>query len=76
MQSTQERILIVCGCFLAAFCGSQLSSHIGFHDLGSWVLPGFALGIVLVAIAPTNGLKRRIRQLEDRIGITPEKEVR
>jgi hypothetical protein len=52
---------------LAAFCGAILSNHLGAGISNSAVVPGFAVGLILITQSYVLPLKSRISQLERRL---------
>jgi hypothetical protein len=62
MQSTLSMAGVVIGPILMAWCGSLIAHHIGVEQ---WQMAGFAIGVLLCAIAPTWELRSRLKKLED-----------
>ncbi|MDE2430033.1 MAG: hypothetical protein KGM99_15015, partial [Burkholderiales bacterium] len=50
------------GAFLIAFCGSQLGRQISGD--GSFLMVGFALGLIWLAQSPIAVLRQRVSELE------------
>jgi hypothetical protein len=63
MQSTLSTMGLLIGIVLMAGCGSLIAGRIGVEQ---WQMAGFAIGILLCAIAPTWELRSRLKKLEDR----------
>jgi hypothetical protein len=62
MHSTLSMVGVLVGIVLMAACGSLIARHIGIEQ---WQMAGFAIGVLLCAIAPTWELRSRLKKLED-----------
>jgi len=64
MQSSLSTIIVLVGIVLFAGCGSLIARHIGAEQ---WQMAGFAIGLLLCAIAPMWELRSRLKKAEDQI---------
>ena len=60
-------ICIAIGAGLMGFCGSRLANILELSPKHGFLLPAFALGVVLLAQAPAAFLHQRIKKLESQI---------
>lgn len=60
------------GAALMGGCGAALNGSLHLHGGGIALLPGFAVGIILLAQAPAIRLSARVRELEARLASNPE----
>ena len=61
-----SKLMVGAGAFLMALCGGQIGRHVG--EYGYLLLAGFAVGIVCLAQAPTLALRKRVEELESKLG--------
>jgi hypothetical protein len=64
MQSGLSTIVVLIGIVLMSACGSLIARHIGAEQ---WHIAGFAIGLLLCAIAPMWELRSRLKKVEDQI---------
>jgi type IV secretory pathway TrbD component len=67
MHKSLRTMMGVVGFALAAFCGSTLNRVVGLGIEYAWVIPGFALGIIIVSISMANRLNSRVERLERQV---------
>ena len=60
-------VLIIVGTILMAGCGSAIAARLGFTGLQTALVAGFAVGIAILAQAPSFALRSRIAQLEAKV---------
>ncbi len=63
MQTALSKVGLLIGIVLMAGCGSLIARRIGVEQ---WQMAGFAIGVLLCAIAPTWELRTRLKRLEER----------
>ena len=65
-----SKLMTGAGAFLMALCGGYLGRQLG-GEL-SWIaIVGFAIGVIWMAQAPAVALRKRVEELEHRIGAVP-----
>ena len=60
-------LLTALGVLLMVGCGSVLGRHLGLAGLETFLVVGFAVGIVLLSQAPAVALAKRLAALEERL---------
>lgn len=61
MQRTLMSIAVLIGIVLMAGCGSLIARRVGIEQ---WQMAGFAIGILLCALAPNWELRSRLKNLQ------------
>ena len=63
-----SNLMIFVGVLLMGLGGTYIARHIEGGNLSNFAVVGFAIGIVWVSQAPTIALRKRVRELESKVG--------
>lgn len=65
-----SKLMTGVGAFLMALCGGYLGRQAG-GELSLLAMAGFAIGVIWMAQAPAVALRKRVEELERRLGAVP-----
>jgi len=63
-----SNLMIFVGVLLMGLGGNYIARHIEDGNFSNFAVVGFAIGIVWVSQAPTIALRKRVRELESKVG--------
>jgi len=63
-----SNLMIFAGALLMGLGGNYIARHVEGGNLSNFAVIGFAIGIVWLSQAPTIALRKRVRELESKVG--------